>query len=75
VAPDARGAGIAGLLTTAVIEWALERKAARVELEVAAGNDAAMRAYMRSGFIVTKRAPSTPGGVVLERALSVSPLT
>jgi len=75
VAPDARGAGIAGLLTTAVVEWALERKAARVELEVAAGNDAAMRAYMRSGFIITKRVPSTPGGVVLERALSVSPLT
>ena len=75
VAPDARGAGIAGLLTTAVVEWALEQKAARVELEVAAGNDAAMRAYMRNGFIITKRAPSTPGGAVLERALSVSPLT
>jgi ribosomal protein S18 acetylase RimI-like enzyme len=75
VAPDARGAGIAGLLTAAVVEWAQEQKAARVELEVAAGNDAAMRAYLRNGFAVTKQAPSTPGGTVLERALSVSHLT
>jgi ribosomal protein S18 acetylase RimI-like enzyme len=75
VAPDARGAGIAGLLTAAVVEWAREQKAARVELEVAAGNDAAMRAYLRNGFAVMKRTPSAPGGTVLERALSVSHLT
>lgn len=72
VAPDARGAGIARQLTTAVVEWAQEQKAARVELEVAAGNDAAMRAYLRNGFVVTKRAPATPGGAVLERALPIS---
>lgn len=69
IAPDARGAGIAGLLTTAVAAWAREHKAARMELEVAAGNDTAMRAYLRNGFVATKRTPSTPRGTVLERML------
>jgi ribosomal protein S18 acetylase RimI-like enzyme len=69
VAPDARGAGIARLLTEAVVGWARERKATRLELEVAAGNDAAMRAYLRAGFVVTKRTPSRSCGTVLELAL------
>ena len=69
VAPDARGAGIARLLTEAVVGWARERKATRLELEVAAGNDAAMRAYLRAGFVVTKRTPSMSCGTVLELAL------
>lgn len=70
VAPVARGAGVAGRLTAAVVAWAQERSAARVELEVAAGNEVALRVYLRSGFIVTERVPSKPGGTVLEFLLS-----
>ncbi|TMJ36877.1 MAG: GNAT family N-acetyltransferase [Alphaproteobacteria bacterium] len=69
VAPDVRGAGIARLLTEAVVGWAREREATRLELEVAAGNDAAMCAYLRAGFVVTKRTPSTSCRTVLELAL------
>lgn len=66
VTPAARGGGVAGQLTAAVVAWAWDRSAVRVELEVAAGNDVALRAYLRSGFVVTERVPSKPGGTVLE---------
>lgn len=66
VAPAARGAGHAGQLVAAVIEWSRQRNMTRVELEVTAGNDTARRAYLRSGFIVTEREPSTSCGAVME---------
>lgn len=67
VAPSARKAGTATLLTTAVIQWARERNASRVELEVASCNDAARRVYLRCGFTVTGRKPSGLCATVLER--------
>lgn len=69
VVPEARGAGVAGRLTAAVVAWARERNAARVELEVAAGNEVALGVYLRCGFVVTGREPSKPCGTVLERSL------
>ncbi len=72
VAPQARGLGVSVRLTSAVIEWAKERAAKRLELEIASGNDAARRSYLRSGFILTNRKPSTSCGAVLELLLSDS---
>lgn len=69
VCPAARGRGVGGRLVDAVTGWARERAARRVELEVAAGNDAAVRTYVRAGFTVTRREPFTAGGTVLELRL------
>jgi RimJ/RimL family protein N-acetyltransferase len=69
VAPSARQAGIATLLTAAVIQWARDRNAPRIELEVAADNDAARRVYLRSGFTVTDRKPTGLCGAVLELSI------
>jgi ribosomal protein S18 acetylase RimI-like enzyme len=67
VAPAARGRRVAGRLVEAVLGWAREHGTGIVELEVTAGNDAAMAAYLRAGFTVTDREPFTPGGTVLEQ--------
>jgi GNAT superfamily N-acetyltransferase len=69
VCPSARGRGVAGRLVGAVTGWARQRAARRVELEVGAGNDAALRTYTRAGFTVTGREPFTAGGTVLELRL------
>jgi GNAT superfamily N-acetyltransferase len=70
VCPAARGRGVGGRLVDAVAGWAREHAAGRVELEVAAGNTAAVRTYMRAGFTVTGREPFTAGGTVLELRLA-----
>ncbi|WP_432824304.1 GNAT family N-acetyltransferase [Dactylosporangium sp. CA-092794] len=67
VAPEARGNGVAGLLIDAVAGWAAGHGCARVELEVAAGNEAAMKAYLRAGFTIADHTPFTDGGTVLIR--------
>jgi GNAT superfamily N-acetyltransferase len=72
VAPDARGRRVAAHLVEAVAGWARERGHHTVELEVAAGNRAALTAYLRCGFVVTQREPFTPGGTVLLRSLEPS---
>lgn len=64
VAPTARGQGVAGRLIEAVVDWAREHGYSTVELEVVAGNTAALNAYVRSGFTVTDQAPDTPSGRV-----------
>jgi GNAT superfamily N-acetyltransferase len=66
VTPSARGRRVAALLTEAVVDWAREHDTDVVELEVAAGNTAAVTTYLRCGFAVTDRDPFTPGGTVLE---------
>ncbi len=66
VCPAARGRGAGGRLVDAVVRWAREHGACRVELEVAAGNVAAVRTYLRAGFTATRREPFTAGGTVLE---------
>jgi ribosomal protein S18 acetylase RimI-like enzyme len=53
VRPDARGAGIAERLVSAVIEHAAAAGAPRVTLWVAVGNDRARSFYLRMGFTPT----------------------
>ncbi|MFB9412735.1 GNAT family N-acetyltransferase [Dactylosporangium matsuzakiense] len=69
VVPAARGNGIAAQLADAVTGWAAGRGHRTVELEIACGNTAALRAYLRCGFTPTGREPFTGGGTVLVRTV------
>jgi ribosomal protein S18 acetylase RimI-like enzyme len=55
VSPDARGAGLAGLLVGAVTEHVRQAGADRVTLWVTVGNDRARAFYRRMGFAPTGR--------------------
>ena len=70
VAPEVRGRRIAAELIDAVVGWAHEQGSARVELEVANGNETAMKVYLRAGFERSTRAPHTAGGTTLRLRLS-----
>jgi ribosomal protein S18 acetylase RimI-like enzyme len=50
VAPFARGRGVGDSLIAAVVEWALERTAARISLAVVESNERAVALYRRHGF-------------------------
>jgi ribosomal protein S18 acetylase RimI-like enzyme len=50
VAPFARGRGVGDSLIAAVIEWALERSAAKISLAVVESNERAVALYSRHGF-------------------------
>ena len=51
VAPFARGRGVGESLVTAVIQWARQERASRVDLAVFEGNERALALYRRCGFI------------------------
>jgi GNAT superfamily N-acetyltransferase len=60
VDPRWRGRRVAALLAGAVFDWALAAGAHRVTLWVADGNDPAIRAYRRLGFVPTGRRQPLP---------------
>jgi len=60
VAPEARGSGVGSLLVDAVVSWAREAAYARVVLDVADDNAAAIRLYERKGFERTGATGSLP---------------
>jgi ribosomal protein S18 acetylase RimI-like enzyme len=60
VRPEARGAGIADRLVTAVVAHASAAGAARVTLWVAIGNGRARALYQRMGFVPTGRRQMYP---------------
>lgn len=53
VAEKARGTGISDRLVRSVVDWAVDAGHHKVWLEVAAGNAAAERLYLRHGFVRT----------------------
>ena len=55
IAPSARRHGLGTLLVRAVLGWAQERGAARVQLEVRPSNQGALCLYGRLGFVVDGR--------------------
>jgi ribosomal protein S18 acetylase RimI-like enzyme len=55
VAPEGRGAGTGRELVDAVVGWAVERGARRLETTVAEGNAAAAALYAAAGFADTGR--------------------
>jgi GNAT superfamily N-acetyltransferase len=60
VRPSHRGLGLAVLLVEAVREWAIADGARELALWVADGNEAAIRAYTRAGFVATGRRQQLP---------------
>ncbi len=64
VAPEQRGRRVAAQLVDAVVDWARAQDRDHLELEVAAGNEAARKAYERHGFAATGKEPFTAGGTV-----------
>src|SRR5262245_24732962 len=71
--PDLRGSGAAGQLVVAVLAWAADSGAHRIQLDVVDGNHAAMSLYQRHGFRTTGHAAArTSDGAVevrMERLL------
>lgn len=53
VSPAARGRGVAGRLIDAVTEWARADGADELALWVVLGNESALAAYKRAGFVAT----------------------
>jgi len=53
VAPEARGRGVGDALVEAVVQWAVQRGFARLLLDVADDNHAAIALYARQGFTPT----------------------
>lgn len=53
VAEKSRGTGISDRLVRSVVDWAVDAGHYKVWLEVAAGNAAAERLYLRHGFVRT----------------------
>jgi GNAT superfamily N-acetyltransferase len=70
VAPEARGQRLAAELIDAVVAWARQHGSRRVELEVAGGNEAGVKTYLRYGFQPSNREPNKPGGIPLHYPLT-----
>ncbi len=64
VSPQARGHGVGERLVAAVEQWARQRGADQLRLEVAVGNETATRLYHRGGFRPTGEVcrPARPEG-------------
>jgi GNAT superfamily N-acetyltransferase len=69
VDPAARGCGVAGQLTEAVVEWTRQQNRSLLRLEYAVGNAPAYQAYIRFGFSPVDRQPGCVGGAVMELPL------
>jgi ribosomal protein S18 acetylase RimI-like enzyme len=69
VAPFARGCGVGDSLIAAVVEWALQRRAARISLAVVESNQHAVRLYRRHGFIDIGAIDCTGSGALSERQM------
>lgn len=73
VDPAQRGSGLADELIDAVVRWAAQQGAARVELLVVDGNTRARRCYERLGFVVTggRMIRERDGAVELEMSRTI----
>jgi ribosomal protein S18 acetylase RimI-like enzyme len=74
VAPEHRGRKLVNRLVDVVAEWARGDGAAALVLEVAAGNEAALRAYERLGFAATgewRRMPRNPSVIETRMRLTL----
>ncbi len=69
VTPEWRGRGVLGRLVDAVAEWSRAMGRPRLDLEVIVGNDRAVRAYQRLGFVDTGRRAPHPTIPVLTELL------
>jgi GNAT superfamily N-acetyltransferase len=73
VTPRMRGTGVVGRLVDAVADWSRAQGRPLLGLQVIAGNDRAVRAYQRLGFVDTGRRVPHPTLPVLTEQLMVRP--
>jgi GNAT superfamily N-acetyltransferase len=75
VRPEERGAGAAGALVDAVVEWARCERATTVRLDVLDDNRRARRFYERAGFIATgvTRVRDTSHAIEIQMERAVAP--
>ena len=76
VAPIHRRSGIATALLAALIDWARQRGASKVQLEVRCANDSAVSFYENSGFVrdgLRPRYYSNPEDDAMLMALTLAP--
>lgn len=66
ISPGHRGRGIGDALVTEVVDWARENGWSRVVLDVADGNDAARRLFLRNGFEPTGQRAPLPSNPAVE---------
>jgi ribosomal protein S18 acetylase RimI-like enzyme len=71
VMPAARGTGVAGALVTSLIDWATERGAAEIWLDVAEANERAKAFYRRQGFVEQERVRDAISGRLERRMIRV----
>ena len=73
IAPAARGRGVGAALVKAIEQWARNRGARVLRLDVADGNRAACQLYQRNGFAFTgELGDLMPDGVRRERVMAKS---
>jgi GNAT superfamily N-acetyltransferase len=75
VRPSHRGLGVAAQLIDAVREWAVADEAHELALWVADGNEAAVTAYVRTGFVPTGRRQPLPSNPAVGEELYVLAMT
>ena len=73
VTASARGRGVGSLLVGAVEQWALERQAEQLWLEVVADNHPARRLYERHGWVVVGEVPRDTPDEPLELFMTKRP--
>jgi GNAT superfamily N-acetyltransferase len=71
VRPGLRGHGIGHLLVTEVIDWTRENRWSQVERQVADGNDAARRPFVRKGFEPTGQRQPLPRNPAVDTEMLV----
>lgn len=69
VAPFARGRGVGDSLVNAVIDWAREQRASRVDLAVFDSNERALVLYRRHGFVYVGANADATVGSATERKM------
>lgn len=73
VSPPWRGTGLVGRMVEAVADWSRAAGRHTLVLEVVAGNDQAVRAYRRLGFLDTGRRSRHPTAPVLSQIIMARP--
>jgi ribosomal protein S18 acetylase RimI-like enzyme len=68
VAPAARGTGVADALVGAAVAWGRDQGWTFIDLEVAPGNDPAVRLYARNGFLPTGESTHIAAGLAMRHS-------
>jgi GNAT superfamily N-acetyltransferase len=68
VAPPARGTGVSDELVRAAVDWGRDQGWTVIDLEVAPGNEPAVRLYARNGFLLIGESTHITAGLAMRHA-------